>query len=280
MACNHLRDFYELYALGVLDGLERVEIEAHLAQRCPECVPAVEQARQLVANLAYLAPAAEPSAALKGKLMAQVSSTPRMAPTATQVAAEPPAAPPRQRVIEFDRPRRSAWSFGWGWATAVAAMALVLVGMQYLRLRNETGALRSELAELREQFNSLNSETATYRQAMAIAESDQTRALTLTSTAQSPKVRAFWHETLGMVIAANQMPLPAPDRTFQLWVVPKSGAPISAGIFRPDATGRVLLVSSPDSRIADAAAIAITDEPSAGSPGPTTTPIWVSPLGT
>jgi len=276
MACNHLRDFYELYALGTLEGPEFVEVEAHLAHRCPECSAAIEEAQQLVANLAYLAPTARPATVSRDLLMAKVRSA-SSRPGTEQVSLRGDL-PGAKSVIGGESPT-SFRSWNWGWATAVAAMALIVIGIQYLSLRSETDSLRNEIATLRQQIGTLNSETATYRQAMAIAESSETRAITLTSAAQAPTVRAFWHESLGMVIAAQQMPLPAPDRTFQLWVVPKAGAPINAGLFRPDAAGRVLLVSSPNARITDAAAIAITDEPSAGSTGPTTTPIWVGPLG-
>ncbi len=276
MPCNHLREFYEPYALGTLEGPERLEIGAHLARACAECTLGVEQARDLVASLAYLAPQTAPPAALKSKLMSKIIAAPMAVP---QAAPSPVAPPARQTVVEMKKPVQAAAPFRWAWAAAAAVVLFAVLTGQYLQLQRQTGALREELAELHRQQNELLAETRTYRQAMAIAESGATRAITLTSTGQTPFIRAFWNESLGMVVSASQMPPPASDRTFQLWVVPKTGAPISAGIFRPDAAGRVLLVSSPNARITDAAALAITDEPAAGSPAPTTTPIWVGPLG-
>ena len=37
MTCEDLRDSYELYSLGLLDGEEKGEIEAHLERNCPVC---------------------------------------------------------------------------------------------------------------------------------------------------------------------------------------------------------------------------------------------------
>ena len=44
----------------------------------------------------------------------------------------------------------------------------------------------------------------------------------------------------------------------------------------PDANGKlVMLVSNPPESMEATKAIAITEEPEGGSPGPTTTPLWV-----
>src|SRR5262245_35899717 len=133
MACNHLRDFYELYALGTLEGPERVEIETHLGRRCEECTLQVEKARELISNLAYLAPASELSPSVKRQLMANVVSSRRIGMSTTE--AEGHAFPePVQKI----KPKPLTWSFGWGWAAALAAIALVVVGTQYMRLQQET----------------------------------------------------------------------------------------------------------------------------------------------
>ena len=68
--------------------------------------------------------------------------------------------------------------------------------------------------------------------------------------------------------AANLPALPT-GRTYQLWLVPTKGNPISAGVFRVDAqgNGEVVLPTLP-AGIA-AAAFAVTVEPSGGVPQPT-----------
>ncbi len=73
-SCAQLAELYEAYALGALEGAELAPLEEHLARQCPTCTPGVAQARTLVANLSYLAPPAEPPAALRRKLLAAISA--------------------------------------------------------------------------------------------------------------------------------------------------------------------------------------------------------------
>ena len=94
-----------------------------------------------------------------------------------------------------------------------------------------------------------------------------------------PEIRAFWNPDRGVLIAGTQVPAPVGDRTFQLWVVPKSGDPISAGIFRPDAAGKVLAVSTVVIELEGTAALAISEEPAGGLPQPSKDKIrWVGPV--
>jgi anti-sigma-K factor RskA len=92
--CEQLREHYDAYALGALEGEERAELDAHLARQCPVCTPEVERARWLVAQLAYLAPEAEPRPALREELLSRI----------------PPAAPRPGGAIPV-----------WVWVGAVAS---------------------------------------------------------------------------------------------------------------------------------------------------------------
>ncbi len=63
---------------------------------------------------------------------------------------------------------------------------------------------------------------------------------------------------------------PAPDRIYQLWVI--AGAPRSAGLVPAFALGDTVVVTA----IRDAAAVAVTVEPAAGSTAPTSDPLAVA----
>src|SRR5579864_7384685 len=69
MTCNELQDAYELYALGVLDGDEKAEIDAHLARGCEECRKGLADARAMNAALLSFVPEEYPSARLKRRVM-------------------------------------------------------------------------------------------------------------------------------------------------------------------------------------------------------------------
>ena len=61
MNCNDLREYYELYAIGVADEPERSEIRAHLNRECEECMQGMKRAREIASLLAGSAPSAAPS---------------------------------------------------------------------------------------------------------------------------------------------------------------------------------------------------------------------------
>ena len=109
MDCEQLAQIYEEYALGVLEGEECAEMEAHLARECERCIAGVAKARWVVSHLALAAPDAQPSATLRGKIMEAVK------PSADAARSITPLAKPSAKREVFPV---------WAWAAA-AALALV-----------------------------------------------------------------------------------------------------------------------------------------------------------
>jgi anti-sigma-K factor RskA len=77
------------------------------------------------------------------------------------------------------------------------------------------------------------------------------------------------------VFLASNMPELPPQKTYELWLIPTSGAPIQAGLFRPDTHGSAALIKPLLPTGVEAKTFAITVEPAAGSAAPTSTPIMV-----
>lgn len=265
MNCEQLAPLYEEYALGTLEGEERAEIEAHLASACPQCTPGVAEARWVVAQLAHAAPDAQPPVALRGKIMDAVKTT---------------ADPARTVVpIEQRKPSEQRAMFpAWAW---IAAAALALVTAYTIRqMNNQT----DQLAQLRKQMKfatmqnqALQNQLDMDRMVASIMLSPDSLQLKLMPKDKNmPMVHAYLHPHMGVAITADQMPSMPSARTLQLWFVPKTGKPVSAAIFHPDAGGQIALVAPVTIPGNEIAALAITEEPAGGSPQPTTAIAWMA----
>jgi anti-sigma-K factor RskA len=261
MDCAQLAPLYEEFALGVLEGEERAELEAHLARACKACTPGVENARWVVAHLSHLAPEAQPPASLKRKILS--------AATDSTAAGEKQQAPPRRAVFP-----------AWAWAAA-AALALVTgyAVRQMQTLTAQLGDLRRQMRVAELQNRALQDQLDLGRLVAAVMMSPDSKQLKLMPTkSKMPMVHAYLHPHMGVAITANQMPALSASRTLQLWSVPKKGQPLSLAIFHPDAQGQVAFVAPVTMPEEEIAALAVSEEPAGGSPQPTSTPTWSAQL--
>jgi len=94
--------------------------------------------------------------------------------------------------------------------------------------------------------------------------------------ARKPSGKMFWDQTSGQwTFVAHNLPHAAPNRTYQLWLITRAQRKISAGVFATSASGDALVIAHYPLPQDSLAAIAVTDEPSGGSPQPTTAPVLV-----
>jgi anti-sigma-K factor RskA len=174
----------------------------------------------------------------------------------------PDAAPSRglrDRVIASvgGGTRRSLWSW---LGVPVAGLAGLLVGV--LLFRSIPVKETPEVARMRQVIELLND--------------PQTKAVTF---APGPRGRVLVNKDRGVLLIANNLPALPEGKTFELWVIPKGGAPKPAGLFKADPTGSAVHVASGTVDVAMLGAVAVSVEPEAGSQAPTTTPIIVAPVG-
>ncbi|PYV32189.1 MAG: hypothetical protein DMG22_14200 [Acidobacteria bacterium] len=243
----HFDEDFDLYALGTLEGEEERALESHLTG-CPACAHKLEEARGRAARVALAVAPEPPSPEVWERLLRQVRATP-LRPQARPVAATNP----------------------WRWATvalALASMVLaVLLGRQTVELSDLGRALQTlEAARQAEQ-----AETARARAVLEVLTAPDTVKVTLVSGAVRavPQGKAFYHSEKGLVFYAANLPPLAAGRSYQLWLIPAQGNPISAGVFQPDAQGNGAVLLPPLPAGVPAKAFAVTVEPAGGVPQPT-----------
>jgi anti-sigma-K factor RskA len=254
MSCEELRELYELYVLGALDPAERRELDEHLARNCPQCTPGVRQARGLVGQIALAAPAAEPPERLRRRVLAAVSPDPE--------------------------PRASAgWGLTHAWATAALLMFIAVVW--YANKERQTAAdlaaLNFRLEQARTTNTELTAQNRVLSDALALVNLPESRQLVFGTTDPAPPRGRIWvHPERGVLLLASRLPAARAGRIYEMWVIPKSGPPAPAGLFNSDARGEATHVFPQPVNFGAVAAIAVTEEPAAGVPAPTSTPLIVA----
>jgi anti-sigma-K factor RskA len=260
---DHFRELIEAYAIGSLDAPERAQVEAHLAAGCADCEKALQEARWLVSQLAYLAPNAEPSDMLKGRLL-------------QTVRAETADGGTQQQVV-----RRAGVPF-WLWA-GVAALVVFSAYSAWneKQLRNAVANLQQQAeaqqAERQKLEQELHAAKVQAHEAMIWSDPKSKKIMLSSKDPKMPQLEAMWHPDMGLVVRGWKTPSPGDKRVLQLWLISKkSGKPMPATTFWPDASGKFsAMVENPPDTMSDTQALAITEEPVGGSPQPTSAPMWV-----
>lgn len=242
MSCEELKEMLELYALGVLDDAEKAEIDAHLARGCTECKRNLAGAMAFNAVMLSIGPAEAPSKRLKHRLLASIG---------------------------YERP-------GWFWAGALAATLMLLlavwIGTQEHERTNQLADARKELLRVTGERDRLN-------QAVQFLSDPETRPASFGKGQDAPpRGYVFLHPQLGVMLIASNLPAAGVGKTYEMWVIPKVGAPRPAGLFQSDGMRGLHVLSGPVDLDA-LKAVAVTLEPEAGSPAPTTPPIIVAAAG-
>jgi len=238
-----MQDIYELYALGVLEEEERAEISQHLASGCAVCLNAVKRAAiQNAEVLATMTPDSAPPRRLEARLRGGVGTRAR----------------------------------GWTWAAWVAAAAC-LVAMTWSGLRS--WRIARELEATRREVQRTDLELARVRAVLDVLNAPETRAVSFGEEKQAPpRGSVFVNPQRGVVLIASRLPQLAPGLVYEMWVIPKTGAPKPAGLFRATEAGTAIHTLQGPLDLASTGAVAVTVEPDKGSSAPTSKPIIVASL--
>jgi hypothetical protein len=211
----------------------------------PELEPPILQ------GLGQAVPQVDPPSALRARVLESVA-----------------AAPARKPVV-----KPALWQLATAASLALAAGLTIYTS----QLRGRIVFLEEELRDTRARADAADQRLANaVRTAgdalstVAVLTAPDVARVDLAGQAAAPKAsaRAFWSRSRGMVFTASNLPpLPA-GKTYQVWVVTGQG-PLSAGLLTLDAQGGANETFKTPSDIPQPVAMAVTVEPTGGSPGPT-----------
>ena len=239
MNCDELREFYELYALGVADEPERGEIRAHLDRGCEVCMIGVKRGIEMSALLGGTAPAAAPPARQRRRILASAG---------------------------FEE-NKFGWLMFW-----VAAAALSLVAAVYFSGRERQFA--EDTLRLQDQVRSQTTELTHLQEMLAMIGGPDT-VVTSFGEKQPAKGKVYANPR-GIVLMASNLPVAPAGKMYEMWVIPKGAKPQPAGMFQSTADGVAMHMIYRSVAAGDT--VAVTMEVADGVDAPTSPILILAPL--
>jgi anti-sigma-K factor RskA len=264
------------YALGQLSQDERHDVENHVRE-CDLCAADLRELAVVMEGIAHSVEPVTPPPALKQRVIASLARQPQEPPRRASEASA--AVTPLRHSTS--RPVRRGVHPGW-----LAAAALVILGLgaslyssinsrrllidDVQQAQAEATDAQETANELRRQLD-LNAGQADLVVSILTAGDMQPVPMAGRENATASAARAFWSPTRGLLIVANDLPVPPPGRIYQVWIIGKAG-PVSAGLLGEQGSGRGILIAPPPPGLTPGmVTVAVTDEPPGGLAAPSGT---------
>jgi len=278
-----------LYALGALSQNEARAFEAHLHQGCTVCQQQLDEFACVTGTLGESVERVAPPSYLRDLLKVRIEKESESLSQSTSDRASIIPFPDKQSATgsAASGPRASKGRVWIPWAVAASLLVGLLVSLlvwqsdrrnlqaSINQSKNETLAAVKENKEIKESLSKQSARGEELAQINAIlASPDQYQRFTLKATENAPEAvsaatgTVYWNKRDKKWVVTADLPQPPEGKAYQLWFV-TAGAPVSAGMIRPDDTGHGFLVTDVPSGVQTVVAAAITLEPSGGSPQPT-----------
>jgi anti-sigma-K factor RskA len=241
---------FDLYALGALDAEECGPFGEHVAV-CAECAAKLAEARGRVVLLALAAPQVAPSSGAKQRLMARIHAD---------------AAASSQRAMNTEEPaevRTRWWAAILVPALGALAVATIVLWMQNERLSRDIASMHGAIAVQQKEIDGA-------AKMIDLIGSTDTVVVNLAAQPGMPKGTAhvMYNMKMKTLMYDGELEAAPAGKSYQLWVVPTNGNPISAGVFTP-VPGQTdhWMMDMPEGLVPKA--FAVTVEPAGGMPQPT-----------
>jgi anti-sigma-K factor RskA len=248
------RDLAAAYALGALSPDEAARFEAYLATSA-EARRDVSDYREVATLLALGGPESAPGGALRDRVLARIGA-------------------------RSARPQPSAGHASGGGAreyglwVALAASLLLVMGLGAAAL--STGR---QLAAAKQLAASAGQQLAERDATLDAILAPGVQLVQLTASGDpEPGIQLFWDRQRHRAIVNGYRLRPvAPGKAYQLWFI-KDGKPVPSVTFKPAPDGRASVGTVPVPGDGSISAAAVTVEPEAGSPQPTSPILLVGTL--
>jgi anti-sigma-K factor RskA len=233
------REYIPAYALGALDPEEIEAVEEHL-KTCQECQVALAEYQAVANGLLFAMPPQAPPDRLRKELSDRLA--------ARKEPARPNIKPAR--------------SFGW------YAIGFVIIALAVLNLIQA-----SQVRELRQQRADLAKNLQDSQAAMALIVQPGAKVLPIAGQGSEGNL-LIGNQTNTAVLFVNGLPLLDPSHTYQVWLIPSNGSPVSVGFFEAGAQQPYIwFIVTSTTPIQQFSALGVTVEPKGGSQAPTAKPI-------
>lgn len=274
-------------------------VRAHAAV-CPECGPELAAMEQTVATFGELVPAAQINrgrgAGIRSRLLMRARSEreARVAPmpgppdiargVASLTGQGSRITPLGQRPItgETNRmtpagpmrvtPRRVPALQLTNLYAIAATVALVVAGAQLMRVTSDRNDMRKQIAAvgtLASPADSLAYVLSQKDSMISAMTGPDVKVVPLSNRAREPMGRVMWNRSSNdWIMVTYNMRQPRAGMTYQVWLVTDTEK-ISAGTFRPDAQGKMMMHGKHAIPRNALRSVAITEEPEGGMPAPT-----------
>jgi anti-sigma-K factor RskA len=242
------------YVLGVLTPPEHEDVQAHVAG-CAACAGEVRLLGATADAVAWSVMPVDPPVAVRQRVMSSIHASPA-----------PSRVPVKRSLVPW-------------FAAAACFLFAMALGAYAARLRGRVQALEQALESAVLQVQGAEQQTAQARlvaadaqQELSVLAAPDVAHLDLKGQAAASRAsaRILWSRSRGLLLAASNLPLLPPGRTYQLWVLSGRTAPISdAWVFTTDVAGNVTILFKTSSTLPTPTAMAVTIEPDGGRAAPT-----------
>lgn len=242
------------YVLNALSDDERKEFESLLSKATQEQREIYEQMRSAKDELALAAEPMKPSNQLFSKIITEIS------------AKENGSTPKKANIIPL-----------WAYKLAAAVLLTGFLGLALFsqQLSNSVEEQASQINYLQNELVYLESELEQRDALLAVLESREMYLVTMAGMETSPDGygKILWDpEGERALLQVANLPEPAEDKDYQLWLIKDDQSPVSAGVFSFERPGtdlfyRIDALAEAPSETSNT--FAITLEPKGGVPQPT-----------